>query len=506
FGGNNFSSFQAIAMAYRADDDYDYLFKVVLIGDSGVGKSNLLSRFTRNEFSLESKPTIGVEFAVRSIHVDDKVVKARIWDTAGQERYPAITSVYYRGAVGALLVYDVTCYVTFENVERWLKELRDHTDANIVIMLVGNKADLQHPRAVQTEVAKAFAERENAFFMETSSLKVLNVENVFTKVLTQIYRVVSRKALDVGDDTAALAKGQTIGGDTAALPKGQTINAEKDDVSAVKKLKKMEDEILVEKKNIVADEMDATKRMNESLNKKVKAQNETMEKMKAETEELGKNMKKREDEILIKMKNMVDEMEAMKVVNEELKRKVKAHDEEMEKMKAETEDLGKKFREKMNELEESTKKNEELQRKLNIVTGDLEETKKKKNTVTSELELLVKMSKELQKKARKMAEMKFEIEQLEETIKKNETKVKRQDQDITEMKAETEDLMKKNYDLRTKLKTLNQEIEEKNDDIDELGKTLRSKDREIRALKMLDTDDQVLQKLRMQNEELYLFR
>ncbi|KAK9031217.1 hypothetical protein V6N11_032604 [Hibiscus sabdariffa] len=105
--------------AYRADDDYDYLFKVVLIGDSGVGKSNLLSRFTKNEFSLESKSTIGVEFATRSIRVDDKVVKAQIWDTAGQERYRAITSAYYRGAVGALLVYDVTRHVTFENVERF---------------------------------------------------------------------------------------------------------------------------------------------------------------------------------------------------------------------------------------------------------------------------------------------------------------------------------------------------------------------------------------------------
>ncbi|KAG6738873.1 hypothetical protein POTOM_058496 [Populus tomentosa] len=208
--------------AYRADDDYDYLFKLVLIGDSGVGKSNLLSRFTRNEFSLESKSTIGVEFATRSIHVDDKVVKAQIWDTAGQERYRAITSAYYRGAVGALLVYDVTRHVTFENVERWLKELRDHTDSNIVIMLVGNKADLRHLRAVTTEDATAFAERENTFFMETSALESLNVENAFTEVLTQIHRVVSRKALDVGDDPAA-------------LPKGQTITVGKDDVSAVKK-------------------------------------------------------------------------------------------------------------------------------------------------------------------------------------------------------------------------------------------------------------------------------
>ena len=103
-----------------ADDDYDYLFKVVLIGDSGVGKSNLLSRFTRNEFSLESKSTIGVEFATRSIEVDGKTIKAQIWDTAGQERYRAITSAYYRGAVGALLVYDITKQVRAEEDPRAL--------------------------------------------------------------------------------------------------------------------------------------------------------------------------------------------------------------------------------------------------------------------------------------------------------------------------------------------------------------------------------------------------
>ena len=133
------------------DEEYDYLFKVVLIGDSGVGKSNLLSRFTRNEFNLESKSTIGVEFATKSINVDGKVVKAQIWDTAGQERYRAITSAYYRGAVGALLVYDISKHITFENVERWLKELRDHAEPNIVVMLVGNKSDLRHRRTVPTE-------------------------------------------------------------------------------------------------------------------------------------------------------------------------------------------------------------------------------------------------------------------------------------------------------------------------------------------------------------------
>ncbi len=164
------------------DDDPDYLFKVVLIGDSAVGKSNLLSRFTRNQFNLESKSTIGVEFATKSITHEGKKIKAQIWDTglvelkyriksclfsalAGQERYRAITHAYvsmlfpanvqyflcfsyYRGAVGALLVYDMSKRPSYENVSRWLKELRDHADPNIVIMLVGNKKDLRHMRQV----------------------------------------------------------------------------------------------------------------------------------------------------------------------------------------------------------------------------------------------------------------------------------------------------------------------------------------------------------------------
>jgi len=177
------------------DEDYDYLFKVVLIGDSGVGKSNLLSRFTRNEFNIESKSTIGVEFATKSIQVDSKVIKAQIWDTAGQERYRAITSAYYRGAVGALLVYDISKSITFENVERWLKELRDHAEQNIVIMLVGNKSDLRNRRVVATEDAMAYAEANHLAFVETSALDSTGVDEAFKQILTEIYRLMSRRAI-----------------------------------------------------------------------------------------------------------------------------------------------------------------------------------------------------------------------------------------------------------------------------------------------------------------------
>jgi len=176
----------------KGDDEYDFLFKVVLIGDSGVGKSNLLSRFTRNEFNLESKSTIGVEFATRTISLDGKTVKAQIWDTAGQERYRAITSAYYRGAVGALLVYDIAKHMTYENVEKWLKELRDHADQNIVIILVGNKSDLKHLRAVPTEEARSFAEQNQLSFIETSALDSSNVEGAFQSILKQIFGKVTK--------------------------------------------------------------------------------------------------------------------------------------------------------------------------------------------------------------------------------------------------------------------------------------------------------------------------
>ncbi|KAK9462963.1 ras family-domain-containing protein [Lipomyces oligophaga] len=185
-----------------AQDEYDYLFKVVLIGDSGVGKSNLLSRFTRDEFNPDSKSTIGVEFATRSIAVDGKTIKAQIWDTAGQERYRAITNAYYRGAVGALLVYDITKSQTYENSSRWLKELRDHADSNIVIMLVGNKSDLEPQRGVSTDEAKTFAAENNLSFIETSALNASNVESAFQSILTEIYRIVSARQLEQATESA----------------------------------------------------------------------------------------------------------------------------------------------------------------------------------------------------------------------------------------------------------------------------------------------------------------
>lgn len=185
-----------------SDESYNFVFKVVLIGESGVGKSNLLSRFTKNEFSHDSRTTIGVEFSTRTVQLDNFTIKAQIWDTAGLERYRAITSAYYRGAVGALLVYDITKHTTYESAERWLKELYDHADPHIVVMLVGNKKDMETLRTVPTEEAMGFAEKRTLMFMETSALDSTNVENAFHRVLAEIHRKVSSREVTRGSISA----------------------------------------------------------------------------------------------------------------------------------------------------------------------------------------------------------------------------------------------------------------------------------------------------------------
>ena len=160
------------------------LFKIVLVGDSGVGKTNLLARFSRNEFNLESRATIGVEFATKTITTENgDVIKAQIWDTAGQDRYRAIASSYYKGAVGALLVYDITKQQSFENVEKWLKELRENGVENMTLMLIGNKTDLAKNRMVKTEDAAVYAEKEQMALIETSALDSSNVQLAFECII-----------------------------------------------------------------------------------------------------------------------------------------------------------------------------------------------------------------------------------------------------------------------------------------------------------------------------------
>ncbi|XP_075495130.1 ras-related protein RABA5a-like [Primulina tabacum] len=203
-------------MAFYTEEERteDYLFKIVLIGDSAVGKSNLLARFARDEFYPNSKSTIGVEFQTQKMVINGKEVKAQIWDTAGQERFRAVTSAYYRGAVGALLVYDISRRQTFESIGRWLDELHTYSDMNVVTILVGNKSDLKDAREVKTAEGKALAEAQGLFFIETSALDSSNVASAFQMVVKEIYNILSRKVIQSQElkhkETARVGNGKTV--------------------------------------------------------------------------------------------------------------------------------------------------------------------------------------------------------------------------------------------------------------------------------------------------------
>ncbi|CAF0787988.1 unnamed protein product [Didymodactylos carnosus] len=180
----------------------DYIFKIVLTGDSGVGKSNLLSRFTRNEFTLESRSTIGVEFSTKEVQVDGKTVKVQIWDTAGQERFMAITKAYYRNAYGALLVFDILKASTFQNLDQWIRynEVRANAGIDCCVVLIGNKSDQRHIRAVMSDDAKKYADERNIKYMETSALDATNVEQAFRILIQDIYKFFAEKMDLMKDD------------------------------------------------------------------------------------------------------------------------------------------------------------------------------------------------------------------------------------------------------------------------------------------------------------------
>jgi Ras-related protein Rab-1A len=166
--------------------EYDYLFKLLLIGDSGVGKSCLLLRFADDTYTDSYISTIGVDFKIRTVDLDTKTIKLQIWDTAGQERFRTITSSYYRGAHGIIIVYDITDKESFENVRQWLFEIDRYASENVCKLLVGNKSDLANKRQVEFETAKGFADELNIPFLETSAKNATNVEQAFLTMAAQI--------------------------------------------------------------------------------------------------------------------------------------------------------------------------------------------------------------------------------------------------------------------------------------------------------------------------------
>ena len=167
---------------------YDMIFKIVLIGDTSVGKTNILSKYLSNEFDPDSKATVGVEFGTKDFKIGNNIVKVQIWDTAGQERYRSITNAYYKGAKGSLLVYDITNPKTFESLDKWLSDLKTNAEEKISIVLIGNKTDLEDQRKITTEQGKEKAEFYKLAFMETSALNGNNIEKAFNELITDVYK------------------------------------------------------------------------------------------------------------------------------------------------------------------------------------------------------------------------------------------------------------------------------------------------------------------------------
>lgn len=210
---------------------YHHLYKFIILGDTGSGKSCLLLQFTDKRFHAGYDLTIGVEYGSGYVNVPtssgaSKRVKLQIWDTAGQESFKSITRSYYRGSAGALLVYDITRRETFANLTTWLEDARAHaSNKDMVIILVGNKCDMEGRRRVRFEEGEAFAKEHNLLFIETSAKTAANVETAFSKVAETIYRKIEDGTIDMKNTSLGIKLGAGAAGPGAAGSGGVTLGS-----------------------------------------------------------------------------------------------------------------------------------------------------------------------------------------------------------------------------------------------------------------------------------------
>uniref|UniRef100_A0A674PGQ0 small monomeric GTPase n=1 Tax=Takifugu rubripes TaxID=31033 RepID=A0A674PGQ0_TAKRU len=189
---------------------YDYLFKLLLIGDSGVGKTCLLFRFSEDSFNTTFISTIGIDFKIRTIELDGKRVKLQIWDTAGQERFRTITTAYYRGAMGIMLVYDTSNEKSFENIKNWIRNIEEHASSDVEKMILGNKCDMTDRRQVSKDRGEKLAIDYGVKFMETSAKSGLNVEEAFYTMARDILHNLSSKTVSYETDSGAGGSGKPV--------------------------------------------------------------------------------------------------------------------------------------------------------------------------------------------------------------------------------------------------------------------------------------------------------
>ena len=187
--------------------NYDYLLKYIIIGDAAVGKSNLLLRFSQNDFKAEYQLTIGVEFGAKNIDISNKKYRLQIWDTAGQENYRSITRAYYKNSVCAILVYDITKRDSFNNVTTWIEDCKNQSPKTIFMVLVGNKCDLNDKRQVTAEEGKELADKNDMMFFETSAKDGINVDEIFLNSANEISKKIEQGYYDLDNDTCGIKRG-----------------------------------------------------------------------------------------------------------------------------------------------------------------------------------------------------------------------------------------------------------------------------------------------------------
>ena len=192
------------------DEEYSMIFKIILVGDSGVGKTNILSRYVNDFFSESTKSTVGVELGCKIEEINNTKVKIQIWDTAGQERYKSITQTYYKGAKGALIVYDISRKESFLNVDKWIGDLKEYGEENVCVLLIGNKCDLDNIRQVSLDEVTKKAEQYKIGFCETSALNAKNIDYAFQKLIKLVAEKIPGNDEKYGNKSNVISTGVSL--------------------------------------------------------------------------------------------------------------------------------------------------------------------------------------------------------------------------------------------------------------------------------------------------------
>ena len=209
--------------------NFNYLLKYIVIGDSSVGKSNILLRYTHNQFNEEYQSTIGVEFGAKNIKINNKIYRIQIWDTAGQENFRSITRAYYKNSVCALVVYDITKRESFENVQSWIQDCRNQSPKTIIMVLVGNKNDLENERDVSFDEGEQFAKNNNMIFYETSAKTGKNVNEIFENTVNNISKKIEENYYDLENDSCGIKVGMIEGNLYNSINNNNNISLDFDD-------------------------------------------------------------------------------------------------------------------------------------------------------------------------------------------------------------------------------------------------------------------------------------